>query len=204
MGQWMDGFMEKMAGNRDENLVAGGQDRIALQHELGKLTARERINILLDEGSFHETDKFVVHRCTNFGMDKQHIPGDGVVTGYGTIDERLVYVFAQDFGVFGGSLSKAFAEKICKIMDMATKMGAPLIGLNDSGVLESRKVSRPWLVMLTFSSAMSWPRGLFLNSQRSWVPVPAGRPILLLSPISSSWCVTPLTCSLLGLKSSKP
>ncbi len=113
--------------------IGGGETRIKKQHQAGKLTARERINILLDEGSFHETDKFVVHRCTNFGMDKQHIPGDGVVTGYGTIDERLVYVFAQDFGVFGGSLSKAFAEKICKIMDMATKMGAPLIGLNDSG-----------------------------------------------------------------------
>jgi propionyl-CoA carboxylase beta chain len=113
--------------------IGGGEARIKKQHGAGKLTARERINILLDEGSFHETDKFVVHRCTNFGMDKQHIPGDGVVTGYGTIDGRLAYVFAQDFGVFGGSLSKAFAEKICKIMDMATKMGAPLIGLNDSG-----------------------------------------------------------------------
>lgn len=113
--------------------IGGGEARIKKQHQGGKLSARERINILLDEGSFHETDKFVIHRCTNFGMDKQHIPGDGVVTGYGAIDGRLVYVFAQDFGVFGGSLSKAFAEKICKIMDMATKMGAPLIGLNDSG-----------------------------------------------------------------------
>ena len=113
--------------------IGGGEARIKKQHQAGKLTARERITILLDEGSFHETDKFVVHRCSNFGMDQQHVPGDGVVTGYGMIDGRLVYVFAQDFGVFGGSLSKAFAEKICKIMYMATKMGAPVLGLNDSG-----------------------------------------------------------------------
>ncbi len=113
--------------------IGGGETRIKKQHQAGKLTARERINFLLDEDSFHETDKFVVHRCTNFGMDQQHIPGDGVVTGYGQIDGRLVYVFSQDFSVFGGSLSKAYAEKICKVMDMATKMGAPVIGLNDSG-----------------------------------------------------------------------
>lgn len=113
--------------------LGGGKARIEKQHQAGKLTARERIHILLDEGSFQETDKFVIHRCTSFDMDQQHIPGDGVVTGYGMIDGRPVYVFAQDFGVFGGSLSKAVAEKICKIMDLAMKMGAPVIGLNDSG-----------------------------------------------------------------------
>ncbi|MDA3902466.1 MAG: acyl-CoA carboxylase subunit beta [Desulfuromusa sp.] len=113
--------------------LGGGETRIEKQHQGGKLTARERIHILLDDGSFQETDKFVIHRCTNFGMAQQHVPSDGVVTGYGMIDNRLVYVFAQDFSVFGGSLSKAFAEKICKIMDMAMKMGAPIIGLNDSG-----------------------------------------------------------------------
>ncbi|MDX2478979.1 MAG: carboxyl transferase domain-containing protein, partial [Desulfuromusa sp.] len=127
---------EKLAELERRNAEAelgGGKARIEKQHQGGKLTARERIHILLDEGSFQETDKFVVHRCTNFGMDQQHIPGDGVVTGYGMVDGRLVYVFAQDFGVFGGSLSKAFAEKICKVMDMSMKMGAPVIGLNDSG-----------------------------------------------------------------------
>ncbi len=127
---------EKLAELERRNAEAelgGGPARIEKQHQGGKLTARERIHILLDEGSFQETDKFVIHRCTNFGMDQQHLPGDGVITGYGMIDGRLVYAFAQDFGVFGGSLSKAFAEKICKIMDMAMKMGAPVIGLNDSG-----------------------------------------------------------------------
>ncbi|RLB78836.1 MAG: methylmalonyl-CoA carboxyltransferase [Deltaproteobacteria bacterium] len=127
---------EKLAELEKRNAEAelgGGETRIEKQHQRGKLTARERIHILLDDDSFQETDKFVIHRCTNFGMDQQHVPGDGVVTGYGMIDDRLVYIFAQDFSVFGGSLSKAFAEKICKIMDMAMKMGAPVIGLNDSG-----------------------------------------------------------------------
>src|SRR3972149_2633970 len=111
----------------------GGPERIPRQHEAGKLTARERLDRLLDEGSFVELDRFVVHRSTDFGMEKNRIPGDGVVTGYGRIEGRLVYVFAQDFTVFGGSLSKAYAEKICKIMDLAMRMGAPVIGLNDSG-----------------------------------------------------------------------
>ena len=113
--------------------LGGGEKRIARQHEAGKLTARERINLLLDEGSFIEMDKFVTHRCTDFGMDKQKIPGDGVVTGYGTINGRKIYIFAQDFTIFGGSLSGAYAEKVVKIMDLAMKHGVPLIGLNDSG-----------------------------------------------------------------------
>jgi len=112
---------------------AGGAERLKRQHDAGKLTARERIRLLLDEGSFEELDRFVEHRCVDFDMARQKIPGDGVVTGYGRIDGRVVYVFAQDFTVFGGSLSEAYAEKICKVMDMAMKMGAPLIGLNDSG-----------------------------------------------------------------------
>jgi propionyl-CoA carboxylase beta chain len=111
----------------------GGKDRIAKQHEKGKLTARERVLLLLDDGSFQELGALVVHRSTNFGMEKQVIPGDGVVTGYGQVEGRLVYVYAQDFTVFGGSLSETHAEKICKIMDLAMENGAPLIGLNDSG-----------------------------------------------------------------------
>ncbi len=113
--------------------LGGGQKRIDKQHNLGKLTARERIYALLDEGSFEEFDMFVTHRCTNFGLEKDTPLSDGVVTGYGTIDGRLVYVFSQDFTVFGGSLSETFANKICKIMDQAMKVGAPVIGINDSG-----------------------------------------------------------------------
>ena len=119
--------MERLAA------LGGGQTRIDKQHEAGKLTARERISALLDEGSFVEMDKFVTHRCADFGMQDQKILGDGVVTGYGTIDGRTVCVFAQDFTVFGGSLSGAYASKICKVMDLAVKIGCPVIGLNDSG-----------------------------------------------------------------------
>src|SRR3954454_6433844 len=111
----------------------GGSDRIAQQHKKGKLTARERLDLLLDEGSFTELDRFVTHRSTDFGLENQIFLGDGVVTGSGRIDGRLVYVFSQDFTVFGGSLSEAHAEKICKIMDLVLKTGTPVIGLNDSG-----------------------------------------------------------------------
>jgi len=129
------------ASNRIEHLVelnraaelGGGQERLDRQKAEGKLTARERIALLLDKDSFEELDKFVAHRCLDFGMQEQQYPGDGVVSGYGRIDGRLVYVFAQDFTVFGGSLSETNAQKICKIMDLAMKMGAPVIGLNDSG-----------------------------------------------------------------------
>ena len=114
-------------------LLAGGQERIDKQHEAGKLTARERVDALLDEGSFVEMDKFVTHRSADFGMQDQKILGDGVITGYGTIAGRTVCVFAQDFTVFGGSLSGAYASKICKVMDLAMKIGAPVVGLNDSG-----------------------------------------------------------------------
>lgn len=113
--------------------LGGGHDRIERHHKSGKLTARERINLLFDEGSFIEIDKFVKHRSTNFGMEKVDAPADGVVTGYGTVDERLVFVYAQDFTVIGGSLGEMHAAKICKIQDMALKMGAPIIGMNDSG-----------------------------------------------------------------------
>jgi methylmalonyl-CoA decarboxylase subunit alpha len=118
---------------RAEAKLGGGIKRIEAQHKKGKLTARERIEMLLDEGSFEEYDMFVTHRCTNFDMEKTKFMGDGVVTGCGTIDGRLVFVFSQDFTVFGGSLSETFAQKICKVMDMAMKVGAPLIGINDSG-----------------------------------------------------------------------
>ena len=118
--------------NLEANL-GGGQARIDQQHAKGKMTARERIEYLLDKDSFQELDKFVVHRCHDFGMEKKKIPGDGVVTGYGSIDNRKVFLFSQDFTVFGGSLSGPFGEKVCKVMDLALKNGAPFIGLNDSG-----------------------------------------------------------------------
>ncbi len=116
-----------------EALLGGGQARIEAQHKKGKLTARERVQLLLDEGSFEEIGKFVMHRSRDFGLDKEHYLGDGVVTGYGTVNGRLIYIYAQDFTVFGGALSETHAEKICKIMDLAMKNGAPVIGLNDSG-----------------------------------------------------------------------
>ncbi|MEG1649383.1 MAG: acyl-CoA carboxylase subunit beta, partial [Rikenellaceae bacterium] len=125
--------VKELIALREKARLGGGQKRIDSQHKKGKQTARERIAMLLDEGSFEEFDMFVKHRCTNFGIEKEEYLGDGVVTGYGTIDGRLVYVFSQDFTVFGGSLSETFAQKICKVMDMAMKNGAPLIGINDSG-----------------------------------------------------------------------
>ena len=129
----MSSNIAEMERRREAARMGGGQKRIDAQHAKGKLTARERLDVLLDEGSFEELDTYVEHDCTDFGMQEQKIPGDGVVTGSGTINGRLVYVFSQDFTVFGGSLSKRHAEKICKVMDTAMKVGAPVIGLNDSG-----------------------------------------------------------------------
>ena len=126
--------LEALRTRREEAMLGGGQKRIDAQHKKGKLTARERLDLLLDPGTFQETDMFATHRARDFGLDRMDPPlGDGVVTGYGKVDGRLVYVFSQDFTVFGGSLSEAHAEKICKIMDLAMKNGAPVIGLNDSG-----------------------------------------------------------------------
>ena len=125
--------IKELVERRAAARLGGGQKRIDAQHQKGKLTARERLELLLDKGSFEEFDMFVQHRCTNFGMEKSRYDGDGVVTGMGTIDGRLVYVFAQDFTVNGGSMSETMAQKICKVMDMAVRNGAPFIGINDSG-----------------------------------------------------------------------
>src|SRR5271154_2190015 len=125
--------IERMSELSRQAELGGGEDRQRRQRESGRMTARERVEFLLDRGSFIELDKFKTHRCTDFGMDKRRFPGDGVVTGYGTIDGRQVCVFSQDFTVFGGSLSGAFAEKVVKVMDLAAKVGCPVIGLNDSG-----------------------------------------------------------------------
>ena len=128
-----DPRMERLAALRQESLLGGGPEKTRAQHERGKLTARERVELLLDPGSFEELDAFVKHRCRDFGMDEKKFLGDGVITGHGTVDGRQVFVFSQDFAVFGGSLSGAYAKKICKVMDMAMKVGAPVVGLNDSG-----------------------------------------------------------------------
>jgi len=133
MGNAMSANIAELEARRAASKLGGGQKRIDAQHAKGRLTARERLDILLDEGSFEELDAYVTHNCTDFGMADQKIPGDGVVTGSGTINGRLVYVYSQDFTVFGGSLSEAHAMKICKVMDNAMKVGAPVIGLNDSG-----------------------------------------------------------------------
>ncbi|MEH6646800.1 acyl-CoA carboxylase subunit beta [Sulfitobacter sp.] len=129
----MKDILQQLDDRRDTARLGGGQHRIDAQHGRGKLTARERVHLLLDEGSFEEFDMFVTHRCTDFGMEQEKPAGDGVVTGWGTINGRLVYVFAQDFTVLGGSVSETHAKKICKIMDMAVQNGAPIIGINDSG-----------------------------------------------------------------------
>ncbi|MEM1074486.1 MAG: acyl-CoA carboxylase subunit beta [Pseudomonadota bacterium] len=129
----MKDILEQLEGRRAAARLGGGQKRIDAQHSRGKLTARERVDLLLDEGSFEEFDMFVTHRCSDFGMEAQRPAGDGVVTGWGTINGRLVYVFSQDFTVLGGSVSETHARKICKIMDMAVQNGAPVIGINDSG-----------------------------------------------------------------------
>src|SRR3954463_14521581 len=125
--------IEELEKRREQARMGGGAKRIPAQQAKGRRTARRRLSVLLDAGSFEEYDMFVEHNCADFGMETQKIPGDGVVTGSGTINGRLVFVFAQDFTVFGGSLSERHAQKICKIMDMAMKVGAPVVGLNDSG-----------------------------------------------------------------------
>jgi propionyl-CoA carboxylase beta chain len=129
----MNELQKALLGKREAALLGGGPARIDAQHRKGKLTARERLDVLLDPGSFEEWDPFVEHRCSDFGMEKKRIPGDGVVAGHGTVNGRLVFVFSQDFTVLGGSLSEANSEKICKIMDQAMLVGAPVVGLNDSG-----------------------------------------------------------------------
>ncbi|HOS50766.1 MAG TPA: carboxyl transferase domain-containing protein, partial [Bacillota bacterium] len=126
-------LIKDLSARRDKVRLGGGPERIAKQHENGKLTARERLERFLDPGSFEELDMFVMHRCSDLGMDKQDLPGEGVVTGHGTVEGRQVFVYAQDFTTMGGSLGEMHAKKICKVMDLALKTGAPCIGINDSG-----------------------------------------------------------------------
>ncbi len=148
--------------------AGGGEKRVQAQHAKGKLTARERIEVLLDDASFEELDMYVEHNCVDFGMPDQIVPGDGVVTGSGTINGRLVFVFSQDFTVFGGSLSERHAQKICKVMDMAMKVGAPVIGMNDSGGARIRKASPASRAMPRCFSATCSPAAWSRRSRSSW------------------------------------
>src|SRR5574340_182686 len=149
----MHDIQQQLEAMRAKARLGGGAKRIDAQHAKGKLTARERIELLFDEGTFEEWDMFVEHRCADFGMAEHKVPGDGVVTGCGLIDGRLAFVFSQDFTVFGGALSEAHAEKICKVMDHAMKVGAPVIGLNDSGIVTSGAAGLP-------PAALATPAGL--------------------------------------------
>lgn len=180
---------------RELSLVGGGPERIAAQHKKGKLTARERIDFLVDEGSFVELDRFVTHRCTDFDMQSQQILGDGVVTGHALIDGRPVYLFSQDFTVFGGSLSETHALKICKVMDMALKVGVPLIGLNDSGGARIQE---------GVDSLGGYAEIFWRNTRASGVipqisailgPCAGGRCTRRPSPTSSAWWKAPPTCT---------
>jgi len=154
----MQDILRQLEDKRAAARLGGGERRIAAQHAKGKLTARERLELLFDPGSFEEWDMFVEHRSTDFGIDEQKIPGDGVVTGHGLVNGRTVFAFSQDFTVFGGSLSEAHAEKICKIMDQAMKVGAPVIGLSIRAAHASRRALPRSPPMPKCSSAMCWPR----------------------------------------------
>ena len=145
-------------GRCARNRTRAGSARLEQQHARGKLSARERLDLLLDEESFTELDAFVTHRTSEFGLDDERYLGDGVITGFGRIDGRLVFVYSQDFTVFGGSLSEAHAEKICKVMDLALENGAPIIGLSDSGGRASRRASLVSAAMRTSSCATPWLR----------------------------------------------
>ncbi len=174
----MSANIAEMEKRRAAARMGGGQKRIDAQHAKGKLTARERLDILLDEGSFEESDMYVEHNCTDFGMPETTISGDGVVTGSGTINGRLVYVFSQDFTVFGGAVSERHAMKICKIMDNAMKVGAPVIGINDSGGARIRKAWPALAAMPRFFNATCWHRALCRSLALSWGPARAGPSIL--------------------------
>jgi acetyl-CoA carboxylase carboxyltransferase component len=158
---FMKPVLDKLEIRRAEARLGGGEKRIKAQHARGKLTARERIELLVDQDSFEEFDMFVEHRCADFGMEKTKVPGDGVVTGWGLVNGRKVFVFAKDFTVFGGSLSEAHAGKIMKVQDMALKMRAPIVGLSIRAVRASRKVSRLSEVTPRSSNAMSLRRVSF-------------------------------------------
>ena len=183
----MEDKIQALIEKNAEAELGGGQNRMDTQHQKGKLTARERIQGLLDKDSFEEIDRLVLHRATDFGMDKKRFLGDGVVTGYGRINGRLVYLFAQDFTILGGSLSFAVSEKICKVMDLARKNGAPLIGMNDSGGarIQEGVSSLAGYGNIFMRNVLS--SGLIPQISAIMFHVPGGQSTLQLSPTLFSW-----------------
>ena len=184
-----------LENKRKSALQGGGDAQIEKQHARGKQTARERIAYLLDENTFNEVDGFVTHRAVGLGMEKNHPLGDGVVTGWGKIDGRLVYIFAQDFTVLGGSLGEGHGRKIAKIMDLAIQNGAPLIGLNDSGGARIQEGVDSLAAYVEIFSGTPRLVGLSRRFQLSWVLAPVARSIRLGSRILSLWRKRTLTCS---------
>jgi len=181
----MEDKRDELRERKEEARKGGGQERIDRQHEKGKLTARERVEYFLDDGTFQEFDMLREHRSTNFDMDETKIPGDGVVTGYGDVDGRKVFVFAHDFTVFGGSLGEVFAQKVCKVMDRAIETGAPIVGLNDSAGARIQEGIDSLAATPTSSTATRRPRASSLNCLPSWDPVPAVLSTRPPSPTSS-------------------
>lgn len=173
-------YIKRLRDRKAKTRLGGGSERIEAQHQKGKLTARERLDLLLDKGSFHESDAFVVHRTHDFGLERQKYSGDSVVTGWGTIDGRLVYVFSQDFTVLGGSLGEVHAGKICKVLDLAIKNGAPIIGLTIRVERISRRAWCHSLDMRIFSCITHWLQGWFRRFQLFLDLVPVVRSIHLL------------------------
>ena len=182
--------LENLRRLREEARLGGGEQRIAQQHERNKLTARERVELLLDEGSFVELDAFVTHRATDFGLDDERYLGDGVVTGHGRIEGRLVFIYAQDFTVIGGSLSEAHAEKICKVMDLAMSTGAPIIGLSDSGGARIQEG-----VASLGGYAEIFLRNTLASGVVPQISVPAAPSTRRRSRTSPSWSTAAATCS---------
>ena len=178
---------EELRKRREESHAGGGEERVKRQHDRGRNTARERLDILLDPGSFHEVDAFVEHRAKEFGMDKKKFPGDSVITGWGTIDGRLVYVYSQDFTVLGGSLSEVHAEKIIKIMNMAMKTGAPIIGINDSGGARIQEGVESLAGYAEIFLANTMASGVVPQISVIMGPCAVGRSIARRSPTLSSW-----------------
>ena len=187
--------LDQLRDREKQAEAGGGAARVEKQHDAGKMTARERVDFLLDEGTFQEFDKLVEHRSRDFGLDKQIYPGDGVITGHGLIDGRKVFVFAQDFTVFGGSLSETHAEKICKVMDLALKVGAPIIGLNDSGGarIQEGVVSLGGYADIFLRNTLA--SGVVPQIIASWARARAARFTVRRSPTSTSWSRTRPTCS---------
>ncbi len=190
----MRDVIEKLDKKRDQARLGGGQKRIDAQHAKGKLTARERIELLLDENSFEEFDMFVEHRSADFGMEKNKIPGDGVVTGWGTVNGRTIFVFAKDFTVFGGSLSETHAEKVKKVQDMALRMRAPIIGLFDSGGARIQEGVASLAGYADIFKRNVIASGVIPQISLIMGPAQVVTSIPLPSPTSSSWCAIRPTC----------